>query len=169
MSLSLLLAWRGWWHIIWWTHLRWSTLYTIILYSTYCIEYKMWMKWNTESLLKCQVPKLFSLRWYHVLRKMAIFLISLICAQQCIILWWWLLPIICSIFVVFVGRIYLQHFNNEWNPYSFANMIASNNSIKLISTGTGTCHSTLALTTQVNTENECLGPEVEEGSQIRWG
>ena len=127
------------------------------------LQYKKWMKWNTESLLKCQVPKSFSLRWCHMLRRMGVFLISLlICAQQCIILWWWPLPIIYSIFVVFwklaAHRIYLQHFINEWSPYSFANMMASNHTIKLVSTGIGTCHSTYTLPwpPRWTLENECL-------------
>ena len=48
----------------------------------------------------------------------------------------------------FVGRIYLQHFKG---PYSFANIMDCNHTIKLVSTGISTCHSTLTLTTQVNT------------------
>ena len=56
--------------------------------------------------------------------------------------------IIYSIFVVFVNW-YLpspctHSFINEWSPYSFVTTMASNHTIELVNTATGTCHSTLA-------------------------
>ena len=40
---------------------------------------------------------------------------------------------------------------NEWSTYSIINVMASNHTIKLIITSTGTCHSILVSTIQANT------------------
>ena len=85
------------------------------LIYTHGLNYNMgsiihWLVQQNEcwSLLKCWVPKfsnIISNSWaIHALRLTSILSTSLlICAQQCIFLWWWLQPIIFSVLIMFVG------------------------------------------------------------------
>ena len=67
----------------------------------------------------------------------------------CISLWMLLQSIVYSVFimlVIFWHRDALTSFTtpvSEWSPYTFINVLASNHAIKLVNTGTSTCHSTL--------------------------
>ena len=53
--------------------------------------------------------------------------------------------IIYSVFITFVvfQQDALTHFVSEWSLCTFIHVLASNHAIKLVNTGTSTCHSTL--------------------------
>ena len=77
--------------------------------------------------------------------KMIMFLISVfVHGQRCIFCEFY------SVFAVFIGVFlwHLQHFINKWSPYSSINVMVFNYAIKLVNTGTGIYHSTLALNIQ---------------------
>ena len=59
--------------------------------------------------------------------------------------WMLMQSIVYSVFIMFVvfPQDALTHFVSEWSPCTFINVLASNHVIKLVNTGTSTCHSTL--------------------------
>ena len=82
-----------------------------------------------------------------MLRKISLFSISLLMFTSPF--WMLLQLIVYSIFitfVIFLHRDALMSFTtpvSEWSPHISLNVLASNHTIKLVNTGTSTCHSTL--------------------------
>ena len=66
----------------------------------------------------------------------------LMCASS---FWMLIQSIVYSVFIMFVVFLEdaLTRFVSEWSSCTFINVLASNHIIKLINTGTNTCHSTL--------------------------
>ena len=103
------------------------------------------------GLFKRRVPKLLYLinlkKWCQTLRKISLFSISLlIFAFPFRMLLQLIVYSIFIAFVIFPHQDALMSFTtpiSEWSPYTFIKVLASNHTIKLINTGTSTCHSTL--------------------------
>ena len=98
-------------------------------------------EWNERlGPFKCRVPKLLNL--IYIMENWLILNISF---DVCILFWMLIQLIVYSVFITFVvfPQDALVHFVSEWSPCTFINMLASNHVIKLVNTGTSTCHSPL--------------------------
>ena len=98
---------------------------------------------------KCRVPKLLnfiSLKMVPNVKEISFSISLLMFASP---FWMLLQSIVYSIFITFVvfpqwdARTSFATPVSEWSPYTFINMLASNYAIKLLNTGTSTCHYTL--------------------------
>ena len=106
-------------------------------------------KWNKcLGPLKRRVPKLLNLMNIKMMScikdnklvlnislDMCILLLDINCYSWSFTIYW---PHLLSSSMTELTRIV-----SDWCPYTFINMLASNHDIKLVNTGTGTCHSIL--------------------------